>query len=142
MKIRLIVLKSFIYIFSAILLLSLVGCPQPEGEDNGDDSDSGFVSDFVDSAWGEALGSIAGTVYIDGNPQAYGTVQALNEEGKLVAQERCNQTGHFRIMGLRHGTYRLVYLNARGAPFGEETIVRVRPGRFESVDLELSMVQN
>lgn len=142
MKIRFVVLRSFIYIFSAILLLSLVGCPEPKGEDNGDDSGSGLVSDFVDSAWGEALGSIAGTVYINGNPQAFGTVQALDEEGKLVAQERCNQTGHFRILGLRQGTYRLVYLNARGAQFGEETVVRVRPGRFERVDLELSTVQN
>ncbi len=142
MKIRFIVLKYFIYIFSAILLLSLVGCPESAGEDNGDDSGSGIVSEFVDSAWGEALGSISGTVYIDGNPQAFGTVQALDEEGIMIAQERCNQTGHFTIRGLRQGTYRLVYLNARGAPFGEETVVRVRPGRFERVDLELSLVQN
>jgi hypothetical protein len=142
MKIRFIVLRYFIYIFSAILLLSLVGCPESAGEDNGEDSDSGIVSEFVDSAWGEALGSIAGTVYVDGNPQAYGTVQALDEEGKLIAQERCNQTGHFRIMGLKQGIYRLIYLNARGSPFGGETVVRVRPGRFERVDLELSLVQN
>ena len=142
MKIRFVILKSFIYILSTVLLLSLVGCPESAGEDTGEDSGSGIVSEFVDSAWGEALGSIAGTVYIDGNPQAYGTVQALDEEGKLIAQERCNQTGSFRIRGLRQGIYRLVYLNARGSPFGEATVVRVRPGRFERVDLELTMVQN
>lgn len=81
---------------------------------------------------------IAGTVYVDGRPQAYGTVQAW-KDGQMVAQERCTQSGHYNIANLDPGTYTLVYLNARGAPIGGDTIVEVRIGRFETVDLELTV---
>jgi hypothetical protein len=81
--------------------------------------------------------SIAGTVYIDGRPQAFGTVQAW-KDGALIAQERATQSGHYQIKDLDPGTYSIVYLNARGNPFGGETIVEVRRGRFEQVDLQLT----
>ena len=81
---------------------------------------------------------IAGTVYIDGRPQAYGTVQAWKDD-TMVIQERCSQSGHFNLAALDPGTYTLVYLNARGAPIGGDTIVHVRIGRFETVDLELTV---
>jgi len=81
---------------------------------------------------------IAGTVYVDGRPQAYGTVQAY-KDGTLVAQERCGDSGHYTLPDLDPGTYTLVYLNARGAPIGGDTVVEVRMGRFETVDLELTV---
>ena len=86
----------------------------------------------------EAKSKIAGTVYIDGRPQAYGTVQAWLD-GAMVAQERCTQSGHYVLANLEAGTYTLVYLNARGAPIGGETIVEARVGRFEQVDIELTV---
>jgi len=86
----------------------------------------------------EAKSKIGGTVFIDGRPQAYGTVQAW-QDGELVAQTRCNQTGHYTLPNLDAGTYTLVYLNARGAPIGGETIVEARMGRFEPVDIELNV---
>jgi len=81
---------------------------------------------------------IAGTVFIDGRPQAYGTVQAW-KDGALVGQIRATQSGHYNLANLDPGTYTLVYLNARGAPIGGETVVQVRMGRFETVDLELTV---
>ncbi len=80
--------------------------------------------------------SIAGTVFVDGRPQAFGTVQAFLGN-TLVQQERCTQSGHYQLKDLQPGTYTLLYLNARGAPIGGETIVEVRRGRFEQVDLQL-----
>ena len=133
MKIK---LRNFILLsFSLLLCLIVAGCPNPE---NGE-SEGNVWEQFVDSAMGDALGSISGTVYINGRPQAFGTVQAFNEDGQMVKQERCTQYGHFTISELEQGTYHLVYLNARGAPLGEETVVRVRPGRFERVDLRLDV---
>ncbi len=82
--------------------------------------------------------SIAGTVYIDGRPVAFGTVQVVNEAGVVVAQERTTSSGHYQIKDLDPGTYKVVYLNARGVRFGRETMIEVRRGRFEQVDLELS----
>lgn len=84
-------------------------------------------------------GSISGTVFVDGRPQAFGTVQVLMD-GQLIAQERCTQTGHYIIKGLSAGTYEVVYLNARGNPIGEATVVQVRMGRFEQVDLQLTFL--
>ncbi len=83
-------------------------------------------------------GSIGGTVYVDGRPQAFGTVQAYLGD-QLVGQERCSQSGHFTIRNLDPGTYTVIYLNAQGGPIGGETIVELRLGRFEQVDLELSV---
>jgi hypothetical protein len=83
-------------------------------------------------------GSIGGTVYVDGRPQAFGTVQAYLGD-QLVGQERCSQSGHFTIRDLSPGTYTVIYLNASGGPIGGETIVELRLGRFEQVDLELSV---
>jgi hypothetical protein len=80
---------------------------------------------------------IAGTVYVDGRPQAFGTVQAY-KDGALISQERCTQSGHYQLKDLDPGEYTIVFLNARGAPIGGETIVDVRLGRFEQVDLQLS----
>jgi len=120
--------------FAAIL----VGClPEDNAkrDDKKDTTDSAFFS-AADPA--NFVGSIGGTVYINGHPQAFGTVQVFDTEGNLVSQERCSQTGHYTIKDLKPGTYKLVYLNARAAPLGEETIVQVRPGRFEQVDLQLS----
>ncbi len=82
--------------------------------------------------------SIAGTVYIDGRPQAFGTVQAWRD-GAMVQQQRCGQSGHFHLKDLNAGKYTVVYLNARGAPIGGETVVQVRLGRFETVDLYLTV---
>ena len=82
-------------------------------------------------------GSISGTVYVDGRPQAFGTVTVSTEEGQFVAQERCTETGHYMLRGLDAGTYLVTYLNARGNPLGEPTKVEVRIGRFEQVDLNL-----
>jgi len=82
--------------------------------------------------------SIAGTVYIDGRPMPHGTVQAINEAGHVVGQERTSASGHYIIKDLDPGTYKLVFLNANGMQFGKETTVEVRRGRFEQVDLELS----
>jgi len=83
-------------------------------------------------------GSIGGTVFVDGRPQAFGTVQAYLGD-TVVGQERCSQSGHYTIRDLEAGTYTLIYLNAMGAPIGGETIVELRLGRFEQVDLQLSV---
>lgn len=88
---------------------------------------------------GSIKGSISGTVFVDGRPQAFGTVQ-VHKDGHMIAQERCTQTGHYIIKGLDAGTYEVLYLNARGNPIGEVTIVQVRMGRFEQVDLELTFM--
>jgi hypothetical protein len=82
--------------------------------------------------------SIAGTVYMDGRQQAWGTVQAMNEAGQVVAQERCTDSGHYQLKNLDPGRYTLVYVNNMGVPYGGETVVEVRRGRFEQVDLYLS----
>jgi len=89
------------------------------------------------SAFRNIKASIAGTVYVDGRPQAFGTVQAYLGTA-LISQERCTQSGHYQIRDLDPGDYTIVYLNARGAPLGGETYVTVRLGRFETVDLQLS----
>lgn len=123
--------------FTLIFSFTLTGCP--EAENSNGESEGTVWNQFVDSAMGDALGSIAGTVYINGRPEAFGTVQVLNEDGKQVASDRATQFGHYTIRGINQGTYRLVYLNARGAPVGEETVVRVRPGRLEQVDLLLDV---
>jgi hypothetical protein len=83
--------------------------------------------------------SIAGTVYMDGRPVAFGTVQAINEGGTVVGSERTTDSGHYIIKNLDPGTYTLVYLNSNGVQFGRETTVQVRRGRFETVNLEISM---
>jgi len=83
--------------------------------------------------------SIAGTVYMDGRPVAFGTVQAYNEAGHVVGSERTTDSGHYIIKNLDPGTVTLVYLNSNGVQFGRETVVEVRRGRFETVNLELSM---
>ena len=83
--------------------------------------------------------SISGTVYMDGRPVAFGTVQAINDAGQVVASERTGSSGHYLLKDLDPGRYKLVYVNANGALFGKETIVEVRRGRFETVDLELSI---
>ena len=88
---------------------------------------------------GKVKGSISGTVYVDGRPQAFGTVQVFKADGQFIASERCTQTGHYIIQGLDAGTYEVTYLNARGAPLGESTMVEVRIGRFEQVDLNLTV---
>jgi hypothetical protein len=84
-------------------------------------------------------GSISGTVYVDGRPQAFGTVQVYNELGTLVSSDRCTETGHYIIRGLDAGRYEVTYLNARGSPIGQPTIVEVRLGRFEQVDLNITV---
>ncbi|MCX6645979.1 MAG: hypothetical protein NTY09_06445 [bacterium] len=88
-------------------------------------------------------GSISGTVYIDGRPQAFGTIQVfkLDDAGNstYVAQDRCTETGHYIIQGLDAGTYSVTYLNARGNPIGGNTTVEVRLGRFEPLDLNLTV---
>jgi len=82
--------------------------------------------------------SIAGTVYMDGRPAGWGTVQLLNEAGQVVAQERCTDSGHYNIRNLDPGRYTMVWLNNQGVPYGGETVVEVRRGRFEQVDLYLT----
>jgi hypothetical protein len=88
-------------------------------------------------------GSISGTVYIDGRPQAFGTIQVYKMDGTpngtYVAQDRCTETGHYIIQGLDAGTYQVTYLNARGNPVGGVTTVEVRLGRFEPLDLNLTV---
>jgi len=91
---------------------------------------------------GNIKGSISGTVYVDGRPQAFGTVQVFTADGQYIASERCTQTGHYIIQGLDAGTYEITYLNARGAPLGQVTTVEVRLGRFEPVDLQLVVQGN
>jgi len=81
---------------------------------------------------------IAGTVYVDGRPSPYGTVQAWLD-GKLVAEERCTLYGHYNLPNLDPGTYKLIYLNAMALQIGRETVVEVRKGRFEQVDIELKV---
>lgn len=113
-------MKSVKYAFAVILLL-------------------GLIFSLIGTSCGgmsNIKGSISGTVFVDGRPQAFGTVQVLRD-GIMVAQERCTQTGHFIIKGLDAGTYDVVYLNARGNPVGDVTVVQVRMGRFETVDLQL-----
>jgi hypothetical protein len=88
-------------------------------------------------------GSISGTVYIDGRPQAFGTVQVYKLDdagnGTYISQDRCTETGHYIIQGLDAGKYEITYLNARGAPVGGVTTVEVRLGRFEPLDLNLTV---
>ncbi len=133
-------LKS-IYIIIIFLLpvFTMCGCPEPSpgsNPGNGDQSDSSGEHSFINP---EGFpGSIAGTVYLDGRPLPYGTVQAFDSESKLAAQERCTLAGHYTLKDLLPGRYSLICLGASGAPIGKETIVQVRPGRFEQVDLELS----
>lgn len=81
--------------------------------------------------------SISGTVYMDGRPVA-GSVQLIDESGSIVATERTNMHGHFTIKNLNPGKYTLQYLNYSGVPYGGETVVEVRIGRFEAVDVHLS----
>lgn len=81
--------------------------------------------------------SISGTVYMDGRPVA-GTVQLVDESGNIVANERTTMEGHYTIKNLNPGKYTLQYLNYSGVPYGGETEVVVRIGRFETVDIHLS----
>ncbi len=86
-------------------------------------------------------GNIAGTVFMDGKPFAFCTVQAFmvtGAEETLVAQERVTTAGHYQLKNLEPGMYKLVCLNPQGNPVGEPTTVEVRAGRFEQVDLVLS----
>src|SRR3990172_7586655 len=68
---------------------------------------------------------IAGTVYVDGRPSAYSTIQAWLDD-TLVAQVRCTHYGHYDFPNLDPGTYKLICLNAQGMQIGRETVVEVR----------------
>ena len=89
------------------------------------------------SALRNVKASISGTVYLDGRP-SFGTVVLLDMNGKQVAQQQTNMNGHFRITDIPAGRYQIQYLNNHGIPFGEPSIVEVRLGRPETVDLKLS----
>jgi len=120
-----------------IISLLLTGCPTPEADAESEGEETGFL-EMINSGLEEMTSSLAGTVYIDGRPQAYGTIQVWDEEENLVAQERANGSGHFRITDLKAQRYYIRYLNASGAYFGEPIMVQLRPGRPEVLDLELS----
>jgi len=86
-------------------------------------------------------GNIAGTVFMDGRPFAFCTVQAFRISGveeTLVVQERVTTAGHYQLKNLEPGTYKLVCISPQGNPVGNPMTVEVRAGRFEQVDLVLS----
>jgi hypothetical protein len=119
--------------------LSTLGCPKPESDDT--EGDGPNVLGAIQNELNNTPGQLSGTVFLDGRPQAYGTVQVLDLEGKLVGQERAGQTGHYRILDLLPGDYDVVYLSASGNPIGQKIRVRIRPGRFEQLDLEFTTQQ-
>jgi hypothetical protein len=120
-----------------ILALLLFGCPNPEGEENGEGEGTSFL-EMINEGLEDMPSSLTGTVYVNGRVQAFGTIQVYDEEDHLVAQERANLYGHFRIVDLRAQTYYLVYLNASGSALGEPVMVQLRPGRPEVFDLEIT----
>jgi hypothetical protein len=81
--------------------------------------------------------SVSGTVYMDGRPVS-GTVILTDQNEQVIAQERTNTNGHFRITDLQPGTYYIQYLNYQGVPWSTRQLVEVRLGRPEVVDLQLS----
>ncbi len=119
-----------------ILSLFLFGCPNPDGEENGEGTS--FL-EMINEGIEDMPSSLTGTVYVNGRVQAFGTIQVYDEEDNLVAQERANLNGHYRITDLRARTYYIVYLNASGSPLGEPIMVQLRPGRPEVVDLEIEV---
>ena len=80
---------------------------------------------------------VTGTVYMDGRP-ASGTVAIKDEGGTVIAQERTNINGHFRITDLNPGTYKIVYFNYQGVPWKTEQVIQIRLGRPEVVELQLN----
>jgi len=121
-----------------ILFPVLCGCPPDSERYNSQDSDEETERTFLDIANpSQHPGQISGTVYVDGNPQAYGTVQVFDMDGNQAGQERCTQYGHYTVKDLLPGRYNVVYLSSSGRQLGEPTMVEVRSGRMEQVDLEI-----
>jgi len=129
-------LKIMALFFVSIACLALLtGCPPQNGDSEGENTN---VFEALQHEVNQVPSQMVGTVLLDGHPQAYGTVQVLDLEGSLVAQERATQAGHYRILDLLAGDYNVVYINAGGAPIGQPIRVRIRPGRFEQLDLEFT----
>jgi hypothetical protein len=82
--------------------------------------------------------SISGTVYMDGRPSD-GSVVLKDANGATVQMVHTNTPGgHYIIKDVTAGNYTLVFLNMAGIPWGGGTPVKVRLGRFETVDLHLT----
>jgi hypothetical protein len=96
-----------------------------------------FLSSGCAGLAGKIKGSISGTVYMDGRPTS-GTILIKDAGGTVIQQARTNLNGHYQLKDLSSGTYTLQYLNMQGMPFGHETTVEIRMGRFEVVDIQLT----
>jgi hypothetical protein len=93
---------------------------------------------FSDNKYDDTQGSIYGTTYMDGRPVAGHILVIDSKTNIVVAQVDTNINGHFYIKNLAEGDYLLKFLNMQGVPFGKDTIVEVRSGRHESIDIKLS----
>jgi len=83
----------------------------------------------------ERTGNIRGTVYYDDRPLAFGTVQLVSCNHKVLDDVQCGVSGDFAFGGVEPGRYMLRYINSRGVLFGDTFSVDVRPGRTEVVEL-------
>jgi len=80
--------------------------------------------------------SISGTVYMDGRPIS-GHLLLKDTNGNVVGRADTSLSGHYQIKDINAGTYKLMFLNMQGVPWGGEVTVVVRLGRPEGVDLQL-----
>jgi hypothetical protein len=134
-------MRLAISILLLIMVPALSGCPdngQRYNSTEDEESGHGFLETANPS---QHPGQISGTVYVNGNPQAFGTVQVFDMDGNQAGQERCTEYGHYTIKDLLPGRYNVVYLSASGRQLGEPTMVQVRPGRMEQVDLHIEAGQ-
>lgn len=83
-------------------------------------------------------GSISGTVYMEGRPTS-GHILVKDANGAVVKMSDTNMNGHYYVKDLSPGDYQLQFLNMQAVPFGRLFPVKVRIGRPEVVDLQLTM---
>jgi hypothetical protein len=83
-------------------------------------------------------GSISGTVYMEGRPTS-GHILVKDANGAVVKMADTNLNGHYYVKDLSPGDYQLQFLNMQAVPFGRLFSVKVRIGRPEVVDLQLTM---
>ena len=84
-----------------------------------------------------ASSSVAGYVYMNQKLMPNFTIQLKDNYGKILAQGKTNQQGHFIIKDVPPGEYEIQILTFAGTPHPKTFNIKVRPGRTEIVDIDL-----
>jgi len=87
------------------------------------------------------LGAIAGTVTVDGRPEAFGAVQVLVNRHTVVKDTPCDVLGRFRVAQLRPGRYYLRYIDSRGVIMGDTVSCYVKAGETVQIDIKLPVAE-